>query len=602
MERSKVLNFADDGATLGDLMKSLSFLRTALDSFSGYVSDSGEVIDPVLGEPTQYGTPYHAFGQAVLAAHSEGAERDTRLAKALLSFRAAAGHVAHPARRPNASSVSGPEGAVGAMNHRDFFWPPLMKTFRLLRDLGTENIGELRSLLAGVDPDRVFAAQPPGNWASVWMSGEWIRLREGFSPLSREDFDERLGVFFEPHILLEQGFFQEPGHSNSYDLFTRYHLADLLGEGYDGRHRDYLHRLLRSGLRRSLGVQLSDGSMASAHRSTGQTWTIGCQCAFFTLAAGLLEAEDPALADEARRAANLAFASLVRWQRPGGVFSPVENLLPPEFRVGYEVYSADAHYGNLPLGFLGAAILRGFRGEEPSPGKISVHVDNDPVWRGVVRAGRYSAQLNGFPHPDFDALGLTDVTFGPGRYLHFVSPVLHEASGTRLAPGLAARPEAGRSALLCEKLSRKEQTLSAHPFALPCGGITQTGPAALRLETQISGYSFRQVFEVSADAEQGVLYRQGFPGRRGRLSWLLPYVRDIGGGRQTTVQIERGPESCTVRLQNGEEEVEVVLEARVESVLHLGHGYQSRRGLCGLVRLDLADAAEEAGCRFRILR
>ena len=186
----------------------------------------------------------------------------------------------------------------------------------------------LAARISRVDIGGAFAQRPPSNWAAVWLSGEWLRLREGLSPFSMERLDLWLDTFFETHILTEQGLYLEPGHPNSYDLFTRYHLADLLAEGYDGRRREDLEILMRTGLLRSLGVQLSDGSLASAHRSTGQTWTLGAQCAFFTHASNHFREQEPELARRAEEAAYRALSSFRRWQRDGP-YSPVENRLPP---------------------------------------------------------------------------------------------------------------------------------------------------------------------------------------------------------------------------------------------------------------------------------
>ena len=79
-------------------------------------------------------------------------------------------------------------------------------------------------------------------------------------------------------------------------------------EGYDGRRREDLEILMRTGLLRSLGVQLSDGSLASA-RSTGQTWTLGAQCAYFTHASNYFRGREPELA---RRAEEAAYRALSR--------------------------------------------------------------------------------------------------------------------------------------------------------------------------------------------------------------------------------------------------------------------------------------------------
>ena len=158
-----------------------------------------------------------------------------------------------------------------------------------------------------------------------------------------------------------------------------------------------METLLLTGLRRSLAVQLSDGALASAHRSTGQSWTDGAQIAFFTHAANYFtrrharrSGRDNYLVSAAREAALRAYHSLLRWQRPGGVFSPVHNCLPPEQRVGYEIYTADGHYSSLALAFLASAVQNGF---DPSTAPAlrsrspQAFIENDPLWRAVLHHG-----------------------------------------------------------------------------------------------------------------------------------------------------------------------------------------------------------------------
>ena len=161
-------------------------------------------------------------------------------------------------------------------------------------------MGRFEDGIRSVDVEESFRSRPPSNWAVVWPSGEWLRIREGLSPNSVERFDEWLAVFFSDRIDIDKGFYHEPGHPNSYDLFTRFHLADILQEGYDGRFRDAMCGLMETGLACSLAVQLSDGSAASAYRSTGLTWTVGVECAYFTHAARFFESRDRARGRAAR--------------------------------------------------------------------------------------------------------------------------------------------------------------------------------------------------------------------------------------------------------------------------------------------------------------
>ncbi|MET9020515.1 hypothetical protein ABZV93_11065 [Actinopolymorpha sp. NPDC004070] len=563
----------------------VAVLTTGVDSFSPYVQESGELHDPVFDEPTQYGTAYHAYCQAVLAEVGPAGERAERLARAGRGLDAALTHTENPGLPPTGASFSRADGSVRRSNHRDFTWPPILKTFRVLRDAGDERTKQFADRIAAVDILRSFRSRPPSNWASVWLSGEWIRIREGLSPYSVADVDEWLAVFLTDLLRPEDGFYFEPGKPNSYDLFTRLHVADLLAEGYDGRHRPTLERLMVTGLDRSLAVQLSDGSLASAHRSAGQTWTLGAQVAYFTHARAYFDArQDVERAGRAAEAATRAYASMRRWQRPGATFSPVENVLPAGWRVGYETYTADSHYANLALAFLAAAVRVGFTGDTPLAARAPVtRAEHAPTYRAVASAGRYSVAVNADPAPAYDGFGITDLTVGPGRHLQFASSVRHVESGRFLNLGTALRSGGVRGEL--DVPAQWTFTLDAPIDALhrPDGSAGPAAPAGLRLRGRADGDDATPYrLEISVH-DGGVHVEEATPGVTGERTLLVPYLRDPGTGVHT--EVERTPHG--VRLVHGDEVVVVEVEAPVQAMVHLPHGFENRRGLCGLVRLDL---------------
>jgi hypothetical protein len=567
-----------------DAVNPVEVLRDAVESYAPYLQPSGEMHDPVFGEPTQYGTPYHALCNAVLAMEDSGEGRSAYVDRAVRGLGAALDHVSDPGLPPTASSFDSVTGAVTRSNHRDFFWPPILKTFRILRNMGVDGAEGFARRISGVDIERAFAARPPSNWAAVWLSGEWIRLREGLSPFTTERIALWLDAFFDAHILTEQGLYQEPGYPNSYDLFTRYHLADVLMEGYDGRRRDELERLMRTGLHRSLGVQLSDGSLASAHRSTGQTWTLGAQCAYFTHAANHFRGRDTELARHAEEAAYLALSSFRRWQRRDGPYSPVENLLPPGHRVGYERYTADGHYANLAAAFLAVAVSNGMDrpSSQPSGGREASHlIEHDPTYRAVLHNGDYSLHVNARPVPDYDAFGIVDLTFGPGRFLHFASCARHLESGSLINLGMTG--SAGPA--------------SQGDFALIGSMQRDVTPASLRFEARDRGspYGYRFAARVETD---GVHVEEATPGLEEPKSLLVPYLRDPGTGTVTAARVEAGG----VRLNHGREEVEISYGAPVKRVIHLTGGFRSRRGLCGLLRIEFRQRSEGISYRIRAIR
>ncbi|HJQ28621.1 MAG TPA: hypothetical protein VJ827_04730 [Rubrobacter sp.] len=561
-----------------EVLDPVAILSEAVESYAPYLQRSGEMHDPVFGEPTQYGTPYYAFCNAVLAGSVGGERGLAYVDRAVRGLEAAIDHVSDPGLPPTASGFDPATGAVIRSNHRDFFWPPILKTFRILRHMGVDGVEGLVRRISAVDIEGSFASRPPSNWAAVWLSGEWLRLREGLSPYSTEEVDLWLDAFFDARILIEQGFYQEPGHPNSYDLFTRYHLADMLMEGYDGRRREDLESLMRTGLHRSLDVQLSDGSLASAHRSTGQTWTLGAQCAYFTHAATHFRGREPELAGRAEEAAYRALSSFRRWQRKDGPYSPVENRLPPGNRVGYERYTADGHYATLAAAFLAVAVSNGFYRPASGGRKASVRLEHDPIYRAVMHNGSYSLHVNGRPAPDYDAFGLVDLTFGPGRYLQFVSCAKHLESGSLLNLGMQKSLSQGELALI--------------------GPMERHGTSAgVRLQARRTGspHNYRLAARVETD---GVYVEEATPRHEEPKTLLVPYLRDAGTGAETELRVEAGK----VRLIHGREEVEVSYGAPVKRVVHLTGGFESRRGLCGLLRIEFRKMSERIYYRIRATR
>jgi hypothetical protein len=557
----------------------LDLLRGGAHALADHLQPSGELHDPVFGEPTQYGTAYYAYVNATLASLSRGAEQARYVDAAERGLRATLRHLLDPADPTPAADFTRDVASPSTQNLRDFMWPPVIRTLRLLRQIGRTDIAPLVEQISRVAVPDAFQKLPPVNWAAVWLSGEWLRIGDGMSPHMVDDVDKWIEPFFTDKIDLECGFYHEPGLPNSYDLFTRVHLLYLLADGYDGSWRGDLERLLVTGLRRSLAVQLSSGSLPSAHRSTAHLWTLLAQVSYFHQAAGLLREPEPALAAAADAAARRAFAAAQACQRPTGDLSPVENVLPANYRVGYEVYTMEAHYVSLPLGFLATAVLAGFTGE----GEVVIdteprtHVEAAPVHRSLVHADGWSVHLNLNPHSGYqpndpiairpDAFGIADVTLGPGRRLRLGGQVHHMAEHTPLTIGVALRGA-----------DRSVTPLSA---ANPVGNQSAHADGR-RLEASAElegGLSYRVEVEVDGDVVRIV---EGIDGHQSSL--LVPYLRDRGDGVPTEVVIDEHG----VRLTAGDEIVAVAPAGRIERAVHLPHGYESRHGLVGLVRLDLA--------------
>ena len=573
-----------------------------VDSYAGCLRDDGELLDPVMGVPTQYGTAYHAYANAVVAELGPGSMRAIHLDRALRGLEAALAHTSQPDLPPSASGFVRETASVrSAGNHRDFTWPPILKTTMLLESLGADagRIAAVKTGIRGVDVHESFRSRPPSNWCAVWISGEWIRMREGLSPTSPAELDDWLDVFFDEVLDTDAGLFTERGIPNAYDLFTKAHLADLLLEGYAGRNRERLLGFLTAGLRRSLAVQLSDGSVASGYRSTGQTWTLGAEVAFFTAA---LRLGLPGDRDQAVQAAWRAATAMASWQRPNGYYSPVQNLQLPARRVGYEGYTADGHYANLALAFLGSGLRHGLM-ELPRPTAAELDARGPAGWgvetatrRSVLHAGRISAGIHAAADGAYDGSGLADVTFGTGRLWQLHSSARHRSGGPWFTLGLGLRTEPARTPTV---------VLSGRARRFVDGRVTAdegSGLPSLRVESvleplsegadPVAGWTYTGRWTLVDD---GVDVVEGTPGHTIYPTLFVPYPSDLGAGLLTTVDwIERG-----VRFTLGDEWVEVTVAGDLEGRLDLPDDYENRRGLCGLVRLDLADPAESLTWHLR---
>lgn len=558
----------------------LNVLKTGVDSLSPWLQPDGELFDPVFLEPTQYGTAYYAYCNAVLAAQLGDSGADY-LDRAWRGLNASLSYVLHPELPPRISSAVRETGETWGINHRDFFWPAILKTYLLFNRIAPAQAVHLESDLTAVRVEHSFAQRPPNNWSSVWLSGEWLRFRAGLSPYPQDQIDEWLGAFFQNHILLEQGFYMEPGLPNSYDLFTRYHLADMVLNGYNGRWKNEMKRLLETGLRRSLAVQLTDGSLASAYRSTGQTWTLGAQCAYFRMAAAYLKSSDPALSARAEQAAGRAFSAFRRYQRPNAPFSPVENLLPPTFRIGYELYTSDGHYSNMALAFLATAIQHGLSTTTPTDLALrapGVYIEHDPVFRALAHNGAFSLHFNAAPAEHYDGFGIVDITFGPNRTLQMVSSVRATGSERFYNLGIALRERAGRSAL--HMLSQVQHDLTS-PIE------TEPGTAGFRVNSRPRGS--QSTYQLVAHIEQDRIHiTESTPGLVGYKTLLIPYLRDGGTGLVTQVIFDL----TSVRLVLGSENILISFNNPVEHFHDIAYGYENRRGLCGLFRVDFRDPVE----------
>lgn len=595
----------------------LELVKAGVDWLAQGLLPSGELNDPVFQSPAQYGTAYFALANAFLAQKTSGADRQRYAEAALRSLKATLRHLhgdvdPDPAVADFTHTVASP----GFRNLRDFMWPPAVRSFLILRRLdGVDlDLAPVEEEIRQIDVPHVFSELPPVNWAAVWLVGEWLRVREGLSPYSITDIDRWLSQFFiegadfdqgfnrelresigdkeewKTAIDLERGFFREPGVPNSYDLFSRVHMLELLVDGYDGAWAGKMRELLVSGIRRSLGVQLSSGSLATAFRSSAHLWNLTAQVYYFFFGSRLLAEAEPALSKQAAVAAVRAFRACQACLRPTGGLSPVENALPGGWRVGYEVYTMEAHYVTLPLSFLTGAIAEGFDGdgEVVEDSALRVLIDPDPVNRHLVHRSGISVHVNLAPFAGYDPLGIADLTLGVGRRLRFGGQTHH---GRDDPDPYAHRLTDEMSLTLGMAVRDPDQ--SVHPVAaMRPVGAHGVEPIENGLRTYADVERGRYELTVQI-ADNRVDIRENLAADRRSL--IVPYLRDRGDGYLT--EVERMPRG--LKLRSGDELLELSLDDDIERMIDLPFGYESRHGLVGLVRLDLTG---EGPVTYRLIR
>jgi hypothetical protein len=586
-----------------DQSPALRLIEQGAAGLAPHVLKSGELNDPVFGEPTEYGTAYFAYVNATLSALGDEASRPARRDAARAGLAATLRHLADPADPTPAADFTHDIGSPGTRNLRDFMWPPALRALRLLRQADGAEVASVEALVRKVAVPDVFSERAPVNWAAVWIAGELLRMQDGLSPHPDGALDGWLEGFFAEDAHTDHGFYkelrlttgasvtwrraidvaaglyQEPGVPNSYDLWARLHLMDLLYSGYQGAYRGDLERLAVTGLRRSLDIQLSSGSLPSAYRGSGHLWNLAGQCSLFFHGARLVEGQEPDLAEEARQAALRAFVAAQACLRPSGDLSPIENVHPASVRMGYEAHTMDAHYVSLPLGFLCNAVLNGFTGagqarERPDGGRA----EGGPVHRSVVHTDGWSVHLNLNPQEGYDAFGIADVTLGLGRRLRFGGQTHYGRSDAHPDEHFLTHQTPVTLGVAARGADRQIRPLSAmRPTAAP---EARYRPGHLEATAILGEIPYRITVDIDGDVVR-IVEGAGHE----RCSLVIPYLYDRGDGVRTDVTIE----GSTVELRSGDETIAVVVDGTVERAVHLASSYESRYGLCGLVRLDVAE-------------
>ena len=304
--------------------------------------EHGAIVDPFLKREHQYSTPYFAFAVGTLLSAGRGEEL---LEAGILAM------------EHSTAQILGGSKAI-ADEHGEFFIAPLSQALALYAphvsksklDTWTDRMKTpLGSILQNFD-GRI------NNWRTYGMKGEWLRAKLGLvEEAFAIDFIER-GWHSQTQRVrivpdkwnLYQDWSSDP-QSLAVEAVGRGNLIGLVMEGYTGPAAEEIIEAVRRGTETSLILQAPDGQAPSNGRTDNHVFNdVLYQLAFDVMAEDALKRADTLLAGRYRRAANLAFESILRWQRKdqpwSGSFYVTKNHFGPEDRIGYQPASQWGNY------------------------------------------------------------------------------------------------------------------------------------------------------------------------------------------------------------------------------------------------------------------
>ncbi len=343
---------------------------------------NGAIIDPLLGREHQYATPYFACAVAVLLNEGTAADLKDNGLRAMDHATAcfAGGSDAIPDR------------------HGEFFATSLAEALELYRNIARSQQIDSWSNRLAVPREDIFRG-PLNNWRTYAMRGEWLRARLGLVPVSSaRDFIEkawrnegqRLRIVQDRWNLYQDR--ETDPESHAVEAVGRVNILALVEAGYDGPSAPEMRALTERATAVTLLLQDPSGQCPPNGRADNHIWNDALyQLAFEILAERKAAAGQLIDAGRYRRAAELAFQSIARWQRNDkdwvGSFYITKNHFDPRQRVGYQEASNCANYNaSLALHLAQAVRIRQSEiPEQPTPAEIGgFALETDKAFASVV--------------------------------------------------------------------------------------------------------------------------------------------------------------------------------------------------------------------------
>lgn len=380
----------------------LKLIAGNVDFWKRHLDARGAIIDPYEKKERQYSTPAFALSAAALVV--KAGRRD----------------LLEPATRAFTRSLTDLSIRKTADNHADFYIPMLMHAHRLLAPLSTPvQRASWKELFASIVPEKNYRDRTgSGNWNIVNVAGEAMRRRDG---LVAPDQLEAQMAYIErclqnqQRVLTPFGMYFDANAPLAYDAFPRLWLDDMMADGaYNGAHHARLLDFLTRGGLSTLLLLSPSGEWANGGRSAQHQWNEAEVAVISEVNARRWMAQNrPDIAGAFKRAAHLAYTSMLRWQRPSGELWIVKNFADPARRHGFEGYSFHSQYNLLAVAMLAIAHERADDSiaERPMPSEIGGYVFDvrEQFHKVVACAGGTYVLIETGADITYDATGLLRV-------------------------------------------------------------------------------------------------------------------------------------------------------------------------------------------------
>ncbi|MDP1510782.1 glycosyl hydrolase [Paenibacillus sp. CMAA1739] len=332
--------------------RKLAVLEKLVRAYASYQDDNGAIIDPHSESERYYSTPSYALAAAVLV--KKGRHDLLESAAAALTH-----------------SIVCVVEEKAPDHHPDFFPIMVMGAYRILKNLLPEQAMAWKQQLSRIQPEQAYIftmnkMKNPNrmiNWNAIMISGEFLRAEEGIAADS-EWMETYIRNYHLPRFtglgLYQDGPLDRPNSPFAYDIVTRFHLGVMLESGYNGGCASEVRDYLRRGALSSLLTLSPHGEIPPRGRSAQHQWNEAAAAFVFTThAQQAYTSGEYGLAGAFRRAADLCWQSIDRWQNDDGKLHIVRNYYSSEARHGFEVYSNHTCYSLWTAAALAYTLLHG---------------------------------------------------------------------------------------------------------------------------------------------------------------------------------------------------------------------------------------------------